>query len=88
MKKLPDLKSEEEEIKFWGTHSIANYWDSLEECYDTFKRPKLTPVTLKFDPITLKKIKMLARKSGISYNAYIRYLLAKGVENEMTPMGR
>jgi predicted DNA binding CopG/RHH family protein len=47
--------------------------------------PKLTPVTLKFDPLVLKKIKILARKRGISYNAYIRYLIAKSVEKEMIP---
>jgi len=28
---------------------------------------------------------MLARKRGISYNAYIRYLVAKSVEKEMLP---
>jgi len=46
------------------------------------------PVTLKFDPLVLKKIKMLARKRGISYNSYIRYLIAKGVEKEMLPASR
>ena len=40
-------------------------------------------VTIKFDPLVLKKIKMLARKRGLSYNAYIRYLLAKSVEVEI-----
>ena len=81
--KPPDFKTEEDEIKFWEMHSIADYWDDLLESQDTFKRPKLTPVTLKFDPIVLKKIKMLARKRGISYNAYIRYLLAKSIEEDM-----
>jgi predicted DNA binding CopG/RHH family protein len=38
---------------------------------------------MKFDPLVLKKIKMIARKRGISYNAYIRYLLAKSVEVEI-----
>jgi hypothetical protein len=37
----------------------------------------------KFDPLVLKKLKMLARKRGVSYNAYIRLLLAKGVEKEI-----
>ena len=73
--KLPDFKTEEEELKFWKKHSISNYWEDLKESDDTFKRPKLKPVTIKFDPLVLKKIKMLARKRGISYNAYIRYLL-------------
>ena len=87
MKTLPDFKTRKEEIAFWENRSIANYWDELEGCRDIFKRPKLTPVTLKFDPLVLKKIKMLASKRGISYNAYIRYLVAKSVEKEMLPAG-
>lgn len=85
MKKIPVMKTEKDEIKFWETHSIGDYWDELRKCEDVFKRPKLTPVTLKFDPLILKKIKMLARKRGLSYNAYIRYLLAKSVERDMPP---
>lgn len=81
--KLPKFNIEEDEKKFWEKHSIADYWDDLSESDDTFNRPKLTPVTLKFDPLVLKKIKMLARKRGISYNAYIRYLLAKSIEEDM-----
>ena len=83
MKKLPTFKTQEEEISFWAKHSISEYWGELEESADTFERPRLTPVTLKFDPLVLKKLKMLARKRGVSYNAYIRLLLAKGVEKEI-----
>ena len=81
--KLPKFNTEEDEKKFWEKHSIADYWEDLLESDDTFKRPKLTPVTIRFDPLVLKKIKMLARKRGLSYNAYIRYLLAKSVEEDM-----
>ena len=88
MKNLPKFKTQEEEIKFWEKHSISEYWGELEETADTFKRPKLTPVTLKFDPLVLKKLKMLAQKRGVSYNAYIRLLLAKSVEKEILPANR
>lgn len=88
MKKLPKFKTEAEEIRFWEKHSIADYWDELEEGREIFKRPKLTPVTMKFDPLVLNKIKMLARKRGVSYNAYIRYLIAKSIEQEMLPSNR
>ena len=87
MKRMPRFRTQEEEIAFWEKHSIADYWDQLEEGKDFFKRPKLTPITLKFDPLVLKKIKLLARKRGVSYNAYIRYLIAKSVEKEMLPAG-
>ena len=80
---MPDFRTEEEEKTFWENHSIGDYWEDLSDSDDIFKRPKLTPVTLKFDPLVLKKIKMLARKRGLSYNAYIRYLLAKSVEEDM-----
>ncbi len=88
MKKLPTFRTQEEEIIFWEKHSISEYWEDIEESTDTFKRPKLTPVTLKFDPLVLKKLKMLSRKRGISYNAYIRLLLAKGVEKEILQSGK
>ena len=51
--KLPDFKSESEEIKFWEKHSIAEYWEDLKESDESFKRPKLTPVTMKFDPLVV-----------------------------------
>jgi len=88
MKKLPTFKTQEEEIRFWQKHSISEYWGELEESTDTFERPRLTPVTLKFDPLVLKKLKMLARKRGVSYNAYIRLLLAKSVEKEILQSGK
>jgi hypothetical protein len=53
---LPDFKTEEEEIYFWKKHSISGYWEDLKEAGDAFKRPKLTPVTIKFDPLILKKM--------------------------------
>ena len=82
--KLPEFRTEAQERKFWEEHSMADYWKDLRESGDIFERPHLTPVTVKFDPVVLKKIKMLARKRGISYNAYIRYLLARGVEDEIS----
>ena len=83
--KVPDVASENEERAFWEKHSVADYWEDLLETDDTFKRPKLTTVTLRFDPLLLKKIRMLADKRGISYNAYIRYLLSKSIESEIIP---
>ena len=51
--KLPDFATEEEERAFWNKQSISDYWEDLIDTDDTFKRPKLTPVTLKFDPLLL-----------------------------------
>jgi predicted DNA binding CopG/RHH family protein len=87
VKTLPPFKTQEEEIAFWERYSIADYWDELKEGKDFFKRPKLTSVTLKLDPLVLKRLKMLAKKRGVPYSVYIRYLVAKSVEKEMFPAG-
>lgn len=82
--KLPDFKTEEGEIRFWERHSIGDYWEDLLESKDTFKRPKLKPVSIKFDPLVLQKVKMLAKKRSLSYSAYNKISASKGIEDEMT----
>jgi len=83
MSKIPEFKSKKEEREFWATHSSADYWDDLEVCDDTFKRPKLKSISLKIDPGLLERIRVVASKRGLSYNAMIRYLLSKGIEREI-----
>ncbi len=83
MAKIPEFKSKEEEREFWATHSSSDYWDDMEKCDDAFKRPKLKSVSVKLDPGLLEKIKVIAHKRGLSYNALIRYLLSKGIEREI-----
>ena len=83
MAKIPEFKTEKEERDFWDSHSSAKYWDNMKECDDTFKRSKLKSISLKLDPGLLEKIKVIAHKRGLSYNAMMRYLLSKGIEREI-----
>ena len=83
MKKIPEFKSNKEEREFWAGHSSADYWDDMKKSDDKFKRPKLKPISLKLDPNLLERIRVVAQKRGLSYNAMIRYLLSKGIEREI-----
>lgn len=83
MTKIPQFKTKKEEREFWASHSSADYWDDMEVCDDTFKRAKLKSVSLKLDPGLLERLKVVAHKRGLSYNALIRYLLSKGIEREL-----
>jgi len=83
VKKIPDFKTVKEERAFWDTHSSADYWDDMKECTDSFKRSNLKSISLKLDPGLLEKIKIIARKRGLSYNAMMRYILSKGIEKEI-----
>ena len=83
MPKIPQFKTKKEEREFWASHSSADYWDDMEACDDTFKKAKLKSVSLKLDPGLLERLKVIAHKRGLSYNALIRYLLSKGIEREL-----
>jgi predicted DNA binding CopG/RHH family protein len=83
MPKLPEFKTKKEEREFWDSHSSADYWEDMEDSQDTFKRPKLKTISLKLDPSLLGRIRVVAHKRGLSYNAMMRYLLSKGIEREI-----
>lgn len=83
MKRVPKLRNVKEMAEFWDTHSSAEFWEEMEESDETFKRPVLQPLSIKIDPNMLRKIKSLARKKGLTYNAYIRLLLSQQLEREL-----
>ncbi len=83
MAKIPEFKTKEEERKFWETHSSADYWDDMQDADDEFQPPRLKSVSLKLDPEVMEKIRAVARKRGLSSSALIRFLLSKGIENEI-----
>ena len=83
MAKIPEFKNKKEEREFWSTHSSADYWDDTEECDDVFVKTKLKSISLKIDPGLLNKVKVIAHRRGLSYNAMIRYILSKGIDQEL-----
>lgn len=80
---IPEFKDDKEMADFWDTHSSADFWDEMKESGDTFKRPVLKPLSIRIEPNMFRKVKALARRKGLTYNAYIRLLLAEGLEREM-----
>jgi len=70
---MPDNSPEQEDLKYWEKPSTAEYCDDLSECSDTFKRPKLKPVTLKFDPLCLKNQYTLEKAKAVFQRLYKIY---------------
>lgn len=81
-KVIPKFDNLDEMAEFWDNNSSAEYWDQMTATQENFKRLELKPVSLKLDPHVLAEIKILARQKGLSYNAYIRFLLAEKVAAE------
>jgi mRNA-degrading endonuclease RelE of RelBE toxin-antitoxin system len=73
-KKLPDMSSwtDEQIAQFWETHSLADYWEELEEVEVTFEQPKTTVVGVRLEEGDVQQLKRLARRLGIGHSTLIR----------------
>ena len=81
---IPDFKSEDEERKFWATHSPLDYFDKKE-----FKRgffPKLKPsvksISIRLPESMLAELKILANKKDVPYQSLAKIYLARQISLE------
>ena len=76
--KLPEWGSDEAIARFWDTHDISDYWDELEVADDVkFVKPRKEVVSIRLEPIHVKQLKAMARKTGIGYSLLIRRWVLK-----------
>jgi hypothetical protein len=48
------------------------------------KRERKTPVLIRFDPDTLKRIDQAAKRKGISRSAWVHFMVSRALEQEET----
>ena len=92
--KLPKFKTEEEEIKFWDTHSLTDYIDDTEEVKEPIvlseelkskilsRRKLKKPLTLRLDPELIERTKLVAQKKAVGYQTLMRMWIAEGLNRE------
>lgn len=62
-KNIPHFKNLEEEARYWEKHSIAPYWDDLEDVDIQLTSPKLENwLLIKLDGKSMRKLNTLAHK--------------------------
>ncbi|MGH8069789.1 MAG: CopG family antitoxin [Candidatus Entotheonellia bacterium] len=84
--RIPEFASIEEETAFWDTHSTADYEDEFRPVRARFAKRLSTGVTIRLDPETLEKLRVLAYKQGIGPTTLIRmWVLERIHEKEKTP---
>jgi hypothetical protein len=66
---LPKFANEEEEVRYWETHSAAEVWDKL---------PRVKSVKL----IRSEKAKRIAARKSIAYQTQLRLWIAEGIRRE------
>lgn len=82
LKRIPKIKSEQEERKFWQTHDSTDYVDwSKAKRGIKFPNLKLTtkPITLRLPLSMIDRLKIEAHKMDMPYQTFIKQLIWKGL---------
>ncbi|HWW42001.1 BrnA antitoxin family protein [Pedobacter sp.] len=82
LKKLPKFKNEDEERKFWDTHSSVGYFD-MSKVMTGPLFPNLKPtsesISLRIPAHILARVKVRANELDVPYQSLMKQYIAKGV---------
>ncbi len=84
LKEIPDFKNEDEERKFWSTHSTVDYID-VSKVFKV-RLPNLKPTTkaisIRLNESTLSKLKTKANKMDVPYQSLIKIFIEDGINSD------
>lgn len=83
---IPDFRSEEEEAAYWQTHQISEgLWGTLPETQDDDlppTRPRTRSVAVRFDDVTLRRMKALALRRNTGYQTLLKEFVIERLYEE------
>jgi len=89
-KKIPEFESEDEERKFWDTHSALDYFDIKSAKNASFPalKPSLKSISIRLPENVLEALKTLANKQDVPYQSLIKIFLSRQIEQEKATLRR
>jgi predicted DNA binding CopG/RHH family protein len=81
LKKLPKFKNENEERKFWDSHSSVDYfdWSKAQNVIFPNLKPTSTSISLRMPNYVLSRLKEQANSLNIPYQTLMKQYIARGV---------
>ncbi len=79
LKKLPKFKNEDEERKFWDTHSSVNYFDWSEAKNVIFPnlKPTSRSISIRLPEYIINQVKVKANRLDVPYQSLMKQYIAK-----------
>lgn len=83
-KHIPKFKNEDEERKFWSSHSFLDFLDSFQEVKMDFSqvKPSTQSVSVRFPKHLLDDLKILANSRDVPYQSLMKLFLAERIQQE------
>jgi len=84
-KRIPRFKSENEERKFWATHTPLDYFDVSKAKKVAFPhlKPSVKSISIRLPETMLRNLKILANKRDVPYQSLLKIFLAEKIEAEL-----
>jgi len=96
MKKIPKFKTEEEEARFWDTHSPLDYSGEFVDVKEPFefassllkkaaerREERKRSLTLRMGQRQIDLAKVIARYRGLGYQTLMRIWVIEGIRQEI-----
>jgi len=90
MKKLPKLRSEDQERDFWSRHDSTEYidWSKTRRVQLPDLRPSVRTISLRLPESMIAERKLLANKPDVPYQSLLKIFLAERIHEELrSPRG-
>ncbi len=83
-KKLPELRSEDDEREFWAKHDSTGYidWQAGQRRRFPQLKPTLRTISLRLPASMIEDLKVLANKRDVPYQSLLKVFLAERLERE------
>ena len=84
-KRIPKLRSEKKERKFWANEDSTEYieWKKAKKVILPNLKPSLKTISLRLPEHMLAELKFLANKRDIPYQSLLKLFLAERIEREL-----
>lgn len=95
-RRVPKFRSEEEEARFWDTHSVLDYPGEFVEVEEPFKfapallrevarrrEERKRSLTLRMGQAQIDLAKVIARQKGLGYQTQMRVWVIEGIWKEL-----
>ncbi len=84
-KKIPKLKSEDEERDFWATHNSNEYvdWKKAQRVVLPELKPSLKTISLRLPESMIEELKLLAHKKDVPYQSLLKIFLSEKITEEL-----
>ena len=82
LKRIPKFSNEDEERKFWDTHSSVDYIDWSKAGQGVFPNLKMTsrPISIRLTTSMISSLKQRANRIDVPYQSLIKQYVADGLE--------